>query len=558
MANRAQSIRRSVEAVMSGNSTRMNVLEDCARFGLPREQDLLYRASDEGNEKPQPVSGEMVYDISRLVSFIYSNTIGTLADLFLLKDIDEKRNENSQISKWYSKVSEILVKLMQASNFSLTSHEMFYGYIAAGQGFHSVEMDEMTGRLINRAYSPFAGNWMTVDAEGMPNGFYRKLKLSSRQAVDKFGAEKLSEPVQKDATNPDSEQRKHTFYYRVARRQARKRELKIYQGMEWEGVWVEAGSDKDLIVEEKGFRTFPFQCPRFYVVDGETHGRGVVHQAMYDVRALQRARYDYFEGIETDIKPPIATNDEDAADNFDFRAGGTTIVEDVAQIKEIGGRRNIAAIKDLNDELKQAVRQAAFIDLIEIIERDKVYNNPQTMYLIEQQISGMMPISSRLKSEFFEPYVIRVLDLVIERDAGLPPEERMLPPPPEGLLRKDGSLLYTIGFNMRLDTKIKQVQNTALLTFLEQVGSVVLPAYAENPGLEALVPMRKALRYLAENNNVDSDLINTTAEEDKALKAQQEAAQQMQQAQIMQQMMKPVDTAKAPEEGSPMKEGMNA
>lgn len=555
MAGRAQSIRRSVEAVMNGSSTRMNVLEDCARFALPREQDLLYRAGkDEGGEKPQPVSSEMVNAVDRLVSFIYSNTVGTLSDLFVLRDMDEKRNEISTVTKWYGKVSEVLIKLLQSSNFSLTSHEMLYGYCAAGQGFHSIEMDELTGRLINRAYSPFAGNWMTVDVEGRPNGFYRKLELSARQAVDKFGADKLSERIQKDASNPDTEHTMHVFYYRVARRQHRQRELKVYQGMEWEGVWVEAASDKDLIVDEKGFMTFPFQCPRFYVVDGETHGRGVVHKAMYDIRALQRARYDYFEGIETAIKPPIVTSDEDAADTFDFRAGSVNLVEDVTQIKEVMAAKNIMAIKDLYEDLKQCVRSAAYLDLIQIIERDKVYQNPQTMYLIEQQISGMMPVSSRLKTEFFEPYVVRVLDLVIERDRGLHPDQRMLPEPPEAVLRADGSLLYTVAFNMRLDTKIKQVQNTALLTFLGQAVEVT-KAYELNPELDALIPKGKALRYLAENNNVDTDLVNTEEQEKKAKEAQAQAMEQTQQAQIAQQMVKPVDPLKAPEPGS-VAEGM--
>ncbi|MFA5689605.1 MAG: portal protein [Kiritimatiellales bacterium] len=551
--SRAQQVRRSVEAVISANTTRGSVLEDCARYGLPREQDLLWQNQAEGVEKPNPVSSEMCRAIDRFVAFMYSNTVGDMSDLFSLRDLNEENNNQSSYSKWYGQVSERIMKLIRASNFPLTAHEMYYGYAAGGQGFHSVEIDELSGRLRNRAYSPFAGIWMTVDADGMPNGLYRKIDFTAQQAVEKFGAENLSERIQKDAENGHTEGNKHWFYYRVARRQQRKRELKSWRGMEWEAIWIEANSDKDRIVEEQGFRTFPFQCPRMYVAHNETHGRGIVHAAMYDTRAIQRARYDYFDAIETSIKPPLVTNDEDAAENFDRRAGSVTLVDDTDAVKEVGGNPNVMAAKDLNEELKQCIRSAAFLDLIEIIDRNKVYQNPQTMYLIEQQISGLMPVSARLRAEFFEPYVIRVFDLIIERDRGLPEEARTLPPIPDGLLDERGVLRYQVAFSMRLDEKIKLLQNTALLTFLEYAAAVGA-SYEQNPQLEALIPRSKALRHLAENTNVDSDLINDDTEEQKVLEEMAAAQAQAQQMEMMKGMVRPMDMAKAPEPGSPMEQ----
>ncbi len=549
--SRATEIRVAVDAMESRDATRSGVLDDCARFALPRDQDLRYQTGDEGGEKPQPVSGEMVNGVDRFVGWLFSNTVGSLSDLFMLKDLDEARNDLPSVSSWYSKLTEVLIKSIQNSNFSLSSHEMMFSYAGFGQGFHSAEMDELTGRIINKAYSAAGRIWMTMDADGQPNGLYRKIEFTARQAVDKFGKENLPDDIVDAAGKENRAHDLFMFYYVVRKRAERKRELKTMQGRPWEGLWVAHSDKADSLVDEKGFISFPYQCPRFYAVDGEAHGRGVVHKAMYDVRALQRARNDYFETIESAIKPPLVTNDEDTSETFDYRAGSVNLVEDVSQIKEINTSSSIPAVKDLNEDLKGCVRSACYLDLVDIIDSQKVYQNPQTSELIERQISGILPVYSRLKSEFFEPYVSRILALMIERDSGLPPELRMIPQPPAQVLRPDGSFLYTVALTMRLDSKIQRLQNSNLLTFYGHAMSAA-EAYAANPALDALIPKQKALRALAVNDNVDSDLINSESNEKKALAAQQQAAQQAQQQAMMQQMMKPVDMNQPVNADSPL------
>jgi len=553
MASRAKEIRRAVEDMKSKNSTRSGVLDDCARFGLPRDKDISFQTSDDGHEKPQPISSRMANGVDRFTGWLYSNTVGSLSDLFLLRDMDEDRNKIDTVSKWYSDLTEVLIRSVQNSNFSLSSHEMLFSYVAFGQGFHSAEMDELTGRITNKSYSANGNNWMTVDAEGKPNGFYRLKEFTARQAVEKFGEENLSDELKRASEAEHTAHNLFSFYYVVRRRKERKRELKTMQGKPWEGIWVEGSAKNDKLVEERGFVSFPFQCPRFYAVDGEAHGRGVVHKGMYDVRALQRARHDYFESVESAVKPALVTSDEDAADGFDYRAGSVNIIDDVEHIKEVSSQKSIPAIKDLNEDLCQAVDSACYLDLVNIIDSQKIYQNPQTAELVERQISGILPAYGRLKSEFFEAYVERQIALMIDRDSGLPPEERMIPAPPPEVLREDGSFLFTIAFNTRLDAKIQRLQNSNLLTFYAHASDAAA-AYGANPSLDALVPLRKALRFIALNDNVAADLVNSKDAEDDALAKIQQAQKDAQDRELAAKMIKPVDTAAAPQPGSPMAE----
>lgn len=557
-ASRAQQVKRAVENAFSNDGTRMGVLEDCARFAIPREQDLYYRSdTTEGDEKPQPVDGVAVTSLNRFVNFTYTNTIGTLSNLFSLKDMDERRNNIPSVSKWYAQLSERVIKLIQSSNLSATAHEMLCSWSGYGQGFHSVEMDELSGKLLNRNYSANSAIRMTVDADGHPDGIFIKRRFAARQALAKFGPDMLPAEIIKKAKNAATADVKETYYYSLQRRQKRERERKMFRGMEFEALWVVCSGNKEKIVSESGFRTFPFQCPRFSVVDGETYGRGLVHQAMYDVRAKQRARNDYFNAIEKAVDPTLVTNDEDLSGDWDNTPGAVNYAEgdDVTKVvREIASKQSVPAAKDLNEELEAAVRQAMMTDMLDVLERDKVYNNPQTLYLIDQQVTALLPGMTRLRMEFFQAYVERVIDLVLGRDEGLPAEQRMLDTPPEELVREDGSFLYTVSFTMRIDDKIKSLQNQALLTFAAQAVEMK-QAYEQNPKLAALIPEEKALRHLAQNNNVDPDLINSEEDYKTAWAEYQRGLEQQQQQAMLAQMVQPVDTGKAPEPGS-LQEGM--
>lgn len=554
---RAQQVKRAVESVISKDSGRKSILEDCARYAIPREKDLVWQINDyypEG-EKPQPIDGLAVYCLSRFVSFIYSNTIGSMSDLFSLKDIDEKRNEVAAHSAWYSDLTEKVIKLIQSSKFATTGHEVIYYWAGYGQGFHSVEMDPLSGKLQCRAYSPAAGIWMSIDADGDPSGIHRKVEYSAAQAIDKFDPKKLPDVVIKAAADPSKEDTQFTFYYRVAKRRERKRELKTMQGMAWEGLWVCSAGGKDQLVEEHGFRSFPYQCPRFMAVDGEAHGRGLVHQAMFDIRAKQTARSDYFNAIEKAIDPTMVTTDDDLAEDFDNRAGAVNIIEDdVQNIRELVSQASIPACQELNTELTQAIRQSMMTDLVEILSNDKVYNNPQTMHLIDQQVSAILPAITRLSFEFFEQFVTRVVDLIVSRDEGLKPNERLLDPVPEGLLREDGQLVYSVAFSMRINDKLKSLQNMNIMSFIEQA-MAAQGAFVQNPRLAALMPEEKVYRYLATNHNVDSDLINSEKDEKKAWKEYQAEVAAAKQQELAANMMKPIDAQKRNEAGSPA-EGM--
>lgn len=553
--SRAQQVKKAVENAFSSDGTRMGVLEDCARFAIPREQDLAYRSeTSEGDEKPQPTDGTAVYCLGRFVNFVYSNTIGTLSSLFVLKDIDEWRNDVSAVSRWYSKLTEVVTKLIQSSNLSSTAHEMLTSWGGYGQGFHSLEMDELSGKLKNRSYSANSDIRMSVDADGLPDGIYMRRSFSAKQAVAKFGEENLPEKIVTLSKDASRAEEKETYFYCLQRRHERKRERKTFQGMEWEGLWAVADGDKEVLVSETGFRSFPFQCPRFNVVDGETYGRGLVHAALYDIRAKQRARDDLFNAIEKAVDPTLVTNDEALADDWDNTAGAMNYAEgdDISKaVKEIVSKQSVPAAQAINEEVEAAERRAMMTDLIDILERDKVYNNPQTLHLIDQQVTALLPGMTRLRGEFFEPYVVRVIDLILSRDEGLPPEARMLQPPPRELLREDGSFLYAVSFTMRIDDKIKAIQNQALLMFVEQA-TALKAAYEQNPKLSCLIPEEKALRHLAVNNNVDGDLVASDKEFEQAWTDYQNAmAEQQQQAQLAQ-MVKPVDTQKGAEPGSPL------
>lgn len=546
---RAQQALDIFKELESENSTRSSVLNECARFTAPEQQDLLYISPEasEGMMKTPPVSGEAIRGSQRLINFIVSNTWQQGRTNFTLSSAIEKLNKAEGAAKWFGEAGEAVHQKINSSNFLPKYVEIISSWVRFGQGNQNHRYDRERARLVFRNYATNSATYTITDAEGELAGMAVKMTMTAQAAAGYYNRSSDTLPAEllADMKTDAGSQKMHSFIYVIRERRERVRERKDFKNMKYEALTVHEQSSE--LVREEGFRSLRWVSPRFSVVTGEKYGRGATHSALFDIREQQTVRYDVRQGAEMAIWPELLLPDLESADqyrrqgrvpgsvgSYDPSGGGKPVEVGV------GSQANLAF--DYVQGLDKAVRENFFLDLLDVLEGlNAGASATEILERAKRQVNGMLPMVTQLDTEYFEPVIESILEILID--------EEELDLPPDALLDEKGRFSFKVSYHNELESKLMMLKNQNLLTFYEQASGVTA-VYQNNPALDALIPLQKALRHLAVNNGVSSDVINDEASEKDALKAMQEAAAQARAEEMAGQMVKPVDMQKRSEDGS--------
>ena len=156
-----------------------------------------------------------------------------------------------------------------------------------------------------------------------------------------------------------------------------------------------------------------------------------------------------------------------------------------------------------------------------------------------EKLSSIGPMISRLRSEFWVPFVERVLDLLIENG-------RLAQPP-------GGKLDYKIVYTSRIDAQLAAINATESIRAINEAAQL-LGLAQDSPDLPRVVKLTEAAQQLLEDRNLPQEFIVSDRER-KAMDVADAQAAQAEQAQAMtQQLAGGMDPNKAPEDGSMMQQ----
>ena len=539
MANKkplALQVIKGFDALMSKRASFDSWLKDITFYVLPEYEAQESGKQDSQGNPDRPVSSVATEAAIKLGGNLYSYTYSQGDRNFVLRAPDG--NDSDDLKEWLEEAGDLAIKAIQNSNFSEVYGEMCTLFSTYGTGPVATEWDGERGELLLRNHSINGEVCLIEDKDGRINGIVRKLRYTPEQAVEKYGESKLPKEIVSAASDPSKMAEQYEFIHMIRKRNKRNPKLKDVKNMAFESIHVCV--KEQSVVKESGYRTFPFACPRFIKMRNFPMGYGAGHLSVNAIRELNKAESDLRDAIEMSGKPAVFSPDEDSG--AEHIEPGKIIYVDMTNGTPVTYKANadVGVLHQRVMQLSAQVERQFFLDVFMALSHyaDQSKTLGEAQMLENEKLSSIGPMVSRLRSEFWVPFIERVLDLLIENG-------RLSPPP--------GDMEYKIVYTSRIDAQLAAINATETIRAINEAAQLLMLA-AEAPELEKIVKLRDAARELLEDRNLPLHLVVTKRESDAMDQADAAAAQQAKQAEAMSQLAGGLDPNKAPEEGSVMEQ----
>lgn len=439
---------------------------------------------------------------------------------------DEALADNTQVKRYLDALNKCLFTARYApkSGFQAQSGEVILDVGAFGTGI--LFTDDVLGQGIRYKAMPLAQSFVAEDEYGRINTLHRKWQWTARQAVGKFGLKNLPENIQKAYEREPN--KKFWFLHCVKPNPERIERARDYRGMAYYSCYIALEERK--LLDEGGFRTFPFAVPRYETSPNEVYGRSPAMNVLPAIKMLNEMKKAVIRSAHMQISPPIMLSDDGALQAFNLRPNALNfgMVDSSGRPMAIpfNSQARVDIGKDLMDEEREQINDAFFVTLFRILVEEPQITATEAMLRAQEKGQLLAPTMGRIQSDMLGPIIERELDILLTADGG---SGTILPPMPD-VLKKH----FANGgeYDIEYQSPLNQAQQAGAGAAILNTLNAIAPLAQIDPGVMLRFDMEKAAEILARVNGVPEEVIRSDDEvtELKEQQAGQAQAQQLLQA----------------------------
>jgi len=432
---------------------------------------------------------------------------------------DEALKDDEEVQDYCGQVRKILfaARYRPRANYASQIDECYMQLGAFGNA--AMLIDEAMGKNLIYRSIPLNEVVWSLDAAGMVDQIYRKFPFTAHQCAQmaKSDGWKLPDKI-KEALD---EKPFHEFQILHVVRPNEERVAGAIgpKGMAYSSWYI--WPDEKSVLKQGGYRTFPYAVGRYRMAPREHYGRSPAAVALPAIRTLNEQKKTALRAGQKAVDPPLLLADEGALTPFNLRAGalnyGMLSGDGTPLVVPLEIKSNFEIGKELMDLEAQSINDAFLVTLFQILVQ-----NPQmtaTEALIRAQEKGMLiaPAMGRQQSEFLGPQIVREIDILSRA--------RMLPPPPDQLVKSEQGL--KIEYTSPLSKLMRAEEAQTIMTSVQGIGSMA----SILPGMLDLIDVDQTGKEFLEASGFPGKLILDPEQLAAKRQQQQEQAQTQQIAQ---------------------------
>lgn len=413
-----------------------NQWEEAARLLIPAHVGTFF---GRGNDQPQGAKNtEQQYDSTAAIAALrFSAVMESLctpqnAVWHRLVPMDKTLRRNRKVRIFFDDVTELLFKYRYRpiANFVSNIQQVYHALGTYGNGTLFIDQPDGEKGLRYRNIH-IAEVYYAENHAGIVDTCYRFMKLTARQAMQKFGM-LLPDAIKNAAANPQmADTTKYDFWHIVCPNPERNPERADAAGMPYQSLYVSV--EGKLLLRKGGFRSFPFPSARYTQASGETYGRGPAQWVLPAIKVLNEEKKTVLKQGHRIVDPVLLAHDDGVVDTFSLRAGALNrggVSADGRLLVQPLPVGNIAVGEKMMEMERQVINDAFLMSLFQIL-----VDSPQmtaTEVLERAREKGMLvaPTAGRQQAEFLGPMIERELDLLANQG--------LLPPVPPILAEAGG------------------------------------------------------------------------------------------------------------------------
>lgn len=430
------------------------------------------------------------------------------------EDTDEEK-------KWFDASAQTIWENIHASNYDSEGFDAALDLVAAGWFVMFCDSPADGGYQFQLLPTPKC--WIGAST---PNGradiLVHEYALSAEQAVNKFGESNVSEKIRKamQDNKPDTQ---FNFIWSIFPRSSSEAAGILAKNLPYSSRHVECDTKK--MVKESGFHECPFWAPRWSKLAGTVYAVGPMHRALPDVKQLNRLVYLEDMNADLAISGMWIAQDDGVLNPRTVKVGPRKIIvaNSTDSMKPLvsGANFNLAFTK--KDQLQTAIRKILMADQLPPMD-GPVRTAFEFQARIQQIRQILGPVFGRMQPEWYTPMVVRCFGLAYR--AGV------LGRPPQSLANRN----FRVVFQSPMAKSQKLEEVSAIEGSLQSIGAIA--AAKQDAAVWDAIDTDEAVRMISDGRGAPAKLLRSPDDiaqiRDQRAKAQQEAVQQQQQAELVQ------------------------
>lgn len=431
-----------------------------------------------------------------------------------VKPMDEDLTDDLEVTRYCEEVNRRLFAARYGANFDTEIQGCYYN--SGKYGSMGLFTGERVGKGLFYRSVPIKQLYFAENEFGEVDLVHRDWMWTARQAAQKWG-DKLPRVIKEAAEKrPDQEFR---FLHCVKPRSDMDVTRADARSMAFASYYVAV--DFREIIEDGGFRSFPYAVGRYDLNPGEVYGRSPCMTILPDVKMLNEMNRTTIQAAQLAVLPPLLTARDGILDAVRMTPAAINkggIDDQGRQMivpMQMGSRIDLGI--ELMDQKRSIINDALLQTLFQILV-DKP-NITATEAMLRAQEKGQLigPTGARIESELLTRMMVRELDIMAMAD--------QLPPMPDKLVERGG--LYAIEFDSPLSRARESENGVGILRTFEQLAPV---AQVAGPGVFKRFNMDKVSKELARLSGMPAKVMYT---DDEMKEIDAAAAQQAQLQQIL-------------------------
>jgi hypothetical protein len=529
MTDKASELIRAYDKARTSRDQMASKWRDIADLMRPTKQQIgLHVSGPDAPVQPIDIFDTRAIDANRTYAAGCMSWMTPSESAWFALEPAKGMQGDDTVKAWYSEVTDITREALAESNFYEIIHESYLDDGAFGTlGFLcELAADERSLRFEQLQIGDYA---ITENSDRTVDQVFRVLKLTPRQAAQKFGEANLHKSMQERLKQAET-MTYEFLHVLMPRADADRIPGKIdSQNMPFASVYIDMHNK--MVVSESGSWEFPAIVHRHALWSHSPWGWSPGLQSLPDAKQLNYMQQYLDALVEKQVSPPTMST-ATFEGQIDLRAGGHTYYKDEESKPTFWPNPgNYMIGEDRVSFRSEQIDRAFYVDLFQALTRqraNKVMTAAEVYALREELLPNFSPTFARKNKEVNGPVIRRVFALLLR--AGRYPDapENLIQMTPEGLpFIPDPEIKYT--------SRMAIAQSLIHGKAFEQSLQLLLPLSESNPSILDHIDFDKAARVTLRANGVDEDLIRP--ERDVAAMRQARAEAQAQAAQAEQDQM---------------------
>lgn len=391
----------------------------------------------------------------------------------------EESSGVSGVNAWLDEVTQAMQFYLHQSNFYNAVHGLYadLGTFGTGLLIETADVEGLHFHLVR------AGEYvLDINGIGEVDTFYRRVSMTARQIVDRWGkGENIPQAVKSAADKNGNSSQRFDVIHAVYPRKDMKADVALgAESKPFASVYFFAGgaggsNGKPAVLDEGGYDMFPAFAPRWDVNGSDVYGRSPAMDVTPDCKMLQAMTKTLREMQHKIAAPPLVADSSlkafgvklapSALTYVDTTRTGMSPVAPIHQPEPQALNYTMQGIKDV----ERIIYDGLYTDLFRMLIDDDRRQITATEIQAKQQEKMILigPVVERLQKELLEP--------LIQRTFGLMQEWGALPPPPEGMEAAE--------LDVAFESVLAQAQKMTATSAIDQGLAFMVNAAQVNPDI---------------------------------------------------------------------------